>query len=230
MTQSFPSDFPITAKWPPRHPERLQLYSLPTPNGVKVSIMLEETGLPYEAHRVSFDAGDQKSPEFRSLNPNGKIPAIIDPDGPGGAPLPLFESGAILVYLAEKTGRLIPADAGRPLPGAAVADVPDGRSRADVRPGRLLQQVRRPPLRGQAPARPLRRRIAAPARGARGPARAAGLDRRRRLFDRRHRHLPLGAQPRSASTRPATSSASPTSRRSAAPSTPSSPARRSSAA
>ncbi|MCC6210944.1 MAG: glutathione S-transferase N-terminal domain-containing protein, partial [Burkholderiales bacterium] len=89
---------------------RLQLYSLPTPNGVKVSILLEETGLPYEAHRVSFDAHDQVSPEFLSLNPNNKIPAIIDPDGPGGEPLALFESGAILVYLAEKTGRLLPAD------------------------------------------------------------------------------------------------------------------------
>ena len=110
MTATFPADFPITAKWPPRHPERLQLYSLPTPNGVKVSIMLEETGLPYEAHRVAFDTDDQHSPEFESLNPNGKIPAIIDPDGPGGAPLGLFESGAILVYLAEKTGRLLPAD------------------------------------------------------------------------------------------------------------------------
>lgn len=107
----FPDDFPITAKWPPRHPGRLQLYSVPTPNGVKVSIMLEETGLPYEAHRVAFDAGEQRSPEFRSLNPNGKIPAIIDPDGPGGASLPLFESGAILVYLADKTGRFVPADA-----------------------------------------------------------------------------------------------------------------------
>jgi len=114
MTQTFPVDFPITAKWPPRHPGRLQLYSLPTPNGVKISIMLEETGLPYEAHRVDFAANDQTSPEFLSLNPNGRIPAIIDPDGPGGAPLPLFESGAILVYLADKTGRLIPADpAGR---------------------------------------------------------------------------------------------------------------------
>ena len=91
------SAFQITRKWPASHPDRIQLYSLPTPNGVKVSIMLEETGLPYEAHRVAFDAGEQKSPEFRSLNPNGKIPAIIDPDGPGGAPLPLFESGAILV-------------------------------------------------------------------------------------------------------------------------------------
>jgi GST-like protein len=102
--------FPIAAKWPAQHPERIQLYSLPTPNGVKVSIMLEETGLPYEAHRVHFDANDQRSPEFLSLNPNNKIPAIIDPNGPGGKPLPLFESGAILIYLAEKTGRFLPAD------------------------------------------------------------------------------------------------------------------------
>ncbi|MDE2609436.1 MAG: glutathione S-transferase N-terminal domain-containing protein, partial [Burkholderiales bacterium] len=91
--------------------ERIQLYSLPTPNGVKVSIMLEETGLPYEPHLVSFGTNDQMSPEFLSLNPNNKIPAIIDPNGPGGKPLPLFESGAILLYLAEKTGQLIPADA-----------------------------------------------------------------------------------------------------------------------
>jgi GST-like protein len=104
------SDFPVTRKWPPRHPDRLQLYSVPTPNGVKVSIMLEETGLPYEAHRVSFDRGEQRSPEFLALNPNGKIPAILDPQGPGGKPLPLFESGAILVYLAAKTGRLLPSD------------------------------------------------------------------------------------------------------------------------
>jgi GST-like protein len=102
--------FPITKKWPPKHPDRLQLYSLPTPNGVKVSIMLEETGLPYEAHRVRFDTNDQMSPEFLSLNPNNKIPAILDPNGPGGKPLPLFESGAILIYLAEKTGRFLPAD------------------------------------------------------------------------------------------------------------------------
>ncbi len=100
--------FPITAKWPAQHPERLQLYSLPTPNGVKVSIMLEECGIPYEAHRVSFQTNDQTSPEFLSLNPNNKIPAIIDPDGPNGKPLPLFESGAILIYLAEKTGKLLP--------------------------------------------------------------------------------------------------------------------------
>jgi len=108
------SDFPVTRKWPPRHPDRLQLYSVPTPNGVKVSIMLEETGLPYEAHRVNFDAQEQLSPEFLSLNPNNKIPAILDPDGPGGAPLGLWESGAILVYLAAKAGQLLPADdAGR---------------------------------------------------------------------------------------------------------------------
>ncbi|ANY17706.1 glutathione S-transferase N-terminal domain-containing protein [Bordetella pseudohinzii] len=103
--------FPITRKWPALHPDRIQLYSLPTPNGVKVSIMLEETGLPYEAHRVSFDAQDQFSPEFLSLSPNNKIPAILDPAGPDGKPLGLFESGAILVYLASKTGALLPADA-----------------------------------------------------------------------------------------------------------------------
>jgi GST-like protein len=103
--------FPITQKWPPQHPDRLQLYSLPTPNGVKVSIMLEEIGLPYEAHLVSFDTSDQLSPAFLSLNPNNKIPAILDPDGPDGEPLPLFESGAILCYLAEKTGQLLPSTA-----------------------------------------------------------------------------------------------------------------------
>ena len=102
--------FPITQKWPAQHPERLQLYSLPTPNGVKVSIFLEETGLPYEPHLVSFTTNDQLSPEFLSLNPNNKIPAIIDPNGPGGQPLALFESGAILLYLAEKTGQLLPSD------------------------------------------------------------------------------------------------------------------------
>lgn len=104
------SAFPITKKWPPRHPDRLQLYSLTTPNGVKVSIALEEIGLPYEVHRVSFDTNDQLTPEFLSLNPNNKIPAIIDPNGPGGKPLALFESGAILIYLADKTGKLIPQD------------------------------------------------------------------------------------------------------------------------
>ena len=105
------SAFPITAKWPAKFPERLQLYSLPTPNGIKVSAMLEEIGLPYEAHLVSFETQDQMSPAFLSLNPNNKIPAILDPDGPDGKPLALFESGAILLYLAEKTGQLMPADA-----------------------------------------------------------------------------------------------------------------------
>ena len=109
------SSYAITRKWTPRHPDRIQLYSLPTPNGVKVSIMLEETGLPYEPHLVSFDTNDQKTPEFLSLNPNGKIPAILDPDGPAGAPLPLFESGAILIYLAEKSGQFIPRDPARRL-------------------------------------------------------------------------------------------------------------------
>ncbi|WP_342115328.1 glutathione S-transferase N-terminal domain-containing protein [Pseudoduganella sp. OTU4001] len=104
------TDFPINAKWPAQHPDRLQLYSLATPNGVKVSIMLEEIGLPYEAHLVDFEKNDQMSPEFLSLNPNNKIPAIIDPDGPGGKALPLFESGAILIYLAEKSGQLLPAE------------------------------------------------------------------------------------------------------------------------
>ena len=104
------SRFPITRKWPARHPDRIQLYSLPTPNGVKASIMLEETGLPYEVHLVSFEHDDQHSAEFLSLNPNNKIPAILDPNGPDGKPLPLFESGAILIYLAEKSGMFLPRD------------------------------------------------------------------------------------------------------------------------
>lgn len=108
------SAFPITRKWPTEHPDRLQLYSLPTPNGVKVSIMLEELGLPYEPHLVSFERNDQMSPEFLSLNPNNKIPAILDPNGPDGKPLALFESGAILVYLADKTDSLLaPGASGR---------------------------------------------------------------------------------------------------------------------
>ncbi|AMO74971.1 MULTISPECIES: glutathione S-transferase N-terminal domain-containing protein [Pseudomonas] len=107
------ADFPITRKWPATRPDVLQLYSLPTPNGVKVSIMLEETGLAYEPHLVSFERNDQFSPEFLSLNPNNKIPAILDPNGPGGQPLALFESGAILIYLADKTGQLLPQDPAR---------------------------------------------------------------------------------------------------------------------
>ncbi len=108
------TDHPISTRWPAANSDILQLYSFPTPNGVKVSAMLEETGLPYEWHRVTLADADVKSPEFLSLNPNGKIPAIIDPDGPGGQTLELFESGAILVYLADKTGKFLSPDpAGR---------------------------------------------------------------------------------------------------------------------
>ncbi|MGB3847835.1 glutathione S-transferase [Sphingopyxis sp. YF1] len=103
-------DHPIFAKWPAAHPDRLQLFSAPTPNGVKVGIMLEETGLPYEPHRIDIMANESHDPAFLALNPNGKIPAIYDPDGPGGKPLALFESGAILIYLADKTGRFLSAD------------------------------------------------------------------------------------------------------------------------
>ena len=106
----FPADFPITRKWPPVHADRIQLYSINSPNGVKASVMLEETGLPYDAHLVRFDRKEQLSPEFRSLNPYAKIPAIIDPLGPGGAPLALFESAAILVYLADKSGKFLAPD------------------------------------------------------------------------------------------------------------------------
>ncbi|MEZ5924199.1 MAG: glutathione S-transferase N-terminal domain-containing protein [Hyphomicrobiaceae bacterium] len=107
------TDFPIAGRWPARHPDRLQLYSVPTPNGVKVSIMLEETGVAYEPHYIDIGKNETWTPEFLSLNPNGKIPAILDPDGPGGKPTGLFESGAILIYLAEKTGKLLPREATR---------------------------------------------------------------------------------------------------------------------
>jgi len=105
------SDFPITKRWPAKNPDILQLYSVPTPNGVKVSIMLEEIGLPYEVHLIDIGANESWTPEYLSLNPNGKIPSIIDPDGPDGKPIGLFESGAILLYLAEKTGKLLPQSA-----------------------------------------------------------------------------------------------------------------------
>jgi GST-like protein len=104
------SSFPVAHRWLAQHPDRIQYYGMPTPNGVKVSIVLEELGLPYEAHWVDILKGDQHTAEFLSLSPNGKIPAIVDPNGPGGKPIGLFESGAILMYLAEKTGKLIPAD------------------------------------------------------------------------------------------------------------------------
>lgn len=105
------SVFPIVKKWPARYPQRIQLYSVPTPNGVKVSIMLEESALPYEPHLVNFDTHEQMSAEFHSLSPNNKIPAIIDPQGPNGMALPLFESGAILIYLADKAGKFLPSEA-----------------------------------------------------------------------------------------------------------------------
>jgi GSH-dependent disulfide-bond oxidoreductase len=104
------SGFPIARRWPARYPDRIQLYSLNTPNGVKASIMLEETGLEYEAHLVDLSEDENHSPEFLTLNPNGKIPAIIDPHGPDDQPLPLFESGAILMYLADKSGLFLPVD------------------------------------------------------------------------------------------------------------------------
>jgi GSH-dependent disulfide-bond oxidoreductase len=107
------SAFPIAARWPAKYPDRLQLYSLPTPNGVKVSIALEEIGMPYEPHAIDIGKNETWTPEFLSLNPNGKIPVIIDPEGPDGKPFGLFESGAILVYLAEKTGALLPPDLGK---------------------------------------------------------------------------------------------------------------------
>jgi GSH-dependent disulfide-bond oxidoreductase len=107
------SAFPIAQRWPAQHPDRIQLYSLPTPNGVKASIVLEELGLPYEVHLVDIMKNESWTPEFLALNPNGKIPAIIDPDGPGGKPLGLWESGAILMYLADKTGKLMPTDPAR---------------------------------------------------------------------------------------------------------------------
>lgn len=107
------SDFPITSKWPAEHPDRIQLYSLNTPNGVKASIMLEETGLPYEPHLIDIMKNETWGPEYLALNPNGKIPAILDPDGPGGEPLALFESGTILIYLADKSGQFLSQDPAR---------------------------------------------------------------------------------------------------------------------
>ena len=157
------SAFPITERWPAQHPDRIQLYSLPTPNGVKVSIMLEEVGLAYEPHLIDITKNETWGPEFLSLNPNGKIPAILDPNGPRGRPLALFESGAILIYLAEKTGQVALGRSGDPLSDDPVADVPNGRCRPDVRPVGLLPPLRRQGLRGQAPARPLRRRKPPPA-------------------------------------------------------------------
>ena len=152
------SAFPIASRWQAKHPDRIQLYSFPTPNGVKVSITLEELELPYEAHPVNILANETHTPEFLSLNPNGKIPAIIDPDGPDGKPIGLFESGAILVYLAEKTGRLMPQDPAAALRDDAVGVLPDGVGRPDVRPAWLLLQICRQGHCRQAAAQSLCRR------------------------------------------------------------------------
>jgi GST-like protein len=133
-TVKFPTDFPITRKWPPRHPDRIQLYAINSPNGVKASVMLEETGLPYEPHLVRFDQKDQLSPEFRSLNPYAKIPAIIDPIGPNGAPLALFESAAILIYLADKSGKFL---------------APDGAARYETLQWLMFQTANISPIFGQ---------------------------------------------------------------------------------
>ena len=131
------SAFPITKRWPAKHPDRLQLYSLPTPNGVKVSIMLEETGLPYEVHLVDFGKDDQRTPEYLSLNPYGKIPCILDPAGPGGKPLALFESGRSLsISPRRRVSSCRPILRG--VRDAAVAILPDGGDGPDVWPGRLF--------------------------------------------------------------------------------------------
>jgi Glutathione S-transferase, N-terminal domain len=190
------SRFAITKKWPAEHPDRIQLYSLPTPNGVKVSIMLEETGLPYEPHLVRFDTNDQLSPEFLSLNPNNKIPAIIDPNGPGGAPLALFESGAILIYLAEKSGQLMPRDAAGRYETIQWLMFQMGGIGPMFGQLGFFHKFRWQGLRRQAPARPLRGRIEAPAEGAGSAIGRPGLDHGRRVLHCRHRHVPVGQQPR----------------------------------
>ena len=170
------ASFPITKKWPAKNPDILQLYSFPTPNGVKVSIALEEIGLPYEAHAVNILKNETWTPEFLSLNPNGKIPAILDPNGPGGKPLGLLESGAILQYLAEKTGKLIPADPVARWHTIQWVHFQMGGHRPDLRAARLLPQIRRQGLRGQASARSLRRRIEAPARRGRDAVAGSRMD------------------------------------------------------
>lgn len=108
MTDLFPS------RWPVAHPDRIQLYAFGTPNGRKITIALEEMELPYELHVVNIMKGEQSDPEYLRVNPNAKIPSIVDPDGPGGEPIAIMESGAILQYLGEKSGKLLPSDpAGR---------------------------------------------------------------------------------------------------------------------
>ena len=102
------SEISFPARWPATMPDELQLYSMATPNGQKVSVALEEMGLGYEPHLINIVEGDQHDPAFVTLSPNGKIPAIIDPNGPEGQRVALSESAAILIYLADKTGQLLP--------------------------------------------------------------------------------------------------------------------------
>ena len=137
------SSFPITQRWPASHPDRLQLYAAPTPNGVKVSIMLEETGLAYEPHLIDISNNESKDPAFVSLNPNGRIPAIIDPAGPDGRPIAVWESGAILLYLADKTGQLIPTCTRPTLRNPDLGVLPDVGHRADLRSAWLFPAMGR---------------------------------------------------------------------------------------
>ena len=119
----------------------IDLYTWSSPNGSKVQIMLEETGLDFELHPVNLGEGEQNKSDYLAINPNGKIPAIVDRDGPWGDEVTVFESGAILLYLAEKSGKFLPEDpANRPVASDLVADVPDGRDRSLSRPGRLLPE------------------------------------------------------------------------------------------
>src|ERR1051326_2509699 len=188
------SAFPIVNRWPAQHPDRLQLYSFPTPNGVKVSIMLEETGLPYEPHTVNITKNESWTPEFLSLNPNGKIPAVIDPDGPGGRPVGLFESGAILLYLANKTGQLMPADEAQRWEAIQWVVFQIAVIGPMVGQVGYFNQCRRRRDRRQAAIGALRERVEAPARRHRGPARGARVDHGRGVHDRRHLDARLGAQ------------------------------------
>jgi GST-like protein len=167
-------DHPIFTRCPAQYPDRLQLFSTPTPNGVKVGIMLEETSLIYEPHRIDIMADESYDPAFLALNPNGKIPAIYDPDGPSGRPLALRESGAILLYLADKTGQFISADRNTRYETIQWVIWQMGGS-GQCSAKSALQQIPWQGLRGQAPARPLRSRISAAARCPRRTARGPGV-------------------------------------------------------
>ena len=172
----------------------IDFYALTSPNVQKIYIMLEECGLPYTEHFVDVWKGDQFKPDFLKINPNNKIPAIVDRDGPGGKPYTVFESGAILMYLAEKSGKFMPKDTAQ---------------RYDVIQWLMIQLTGVGPMFGQlthfklfAPkggdsygARPLPERGEAALCGARAAAWRVAVPRRQRIFDRRHRDLPVDPQP-----------------------------------